>query len=292
MSRLAWVNGRIVDEGEFCLRVRDRGFLYGDGLFETVRVYSGRPFGWDQHLARLAEGCSRLGISYPGELISSGAEELLRRVGDVDGSLRVTVTRGESGRGLLAPPALEPTVAITLSRGAPYDEHAYERGFKAITVSFPRNHLSPLVSLKTLNCLENVLGRREAEAAGADEGIFLNLRGEVAEGTISNVFIVLENREIVTPPLKSGILPGITRKLVIKLAVELGYSVYERPIFPSDILKAKEAFLTNSLLEVMPLVALDGKLIGRGLPGPATLDLRSAYREHVQKQSSGGGLCA
>lgn len=281
MSGVAWVNGRIVDEGEFCLSIRERGFLYGDGLFETARVYSGRLFAWNEHLARLAEGCRRLGIPYPGELISNGVEELLRHVGNADGSLRVTVTRGESGRGLLPPDALEPSVVIAIYRGEPYPEEAYKRGFKAVTVSFPRNNLSPLVCLKTLNCLENILGRREAAAAGADEGIFLNIRGEVAEGTLSNIFVVKEDHQVITAPLESGILPGITRKLVIRLAGELGYSVCERPLYPSDLLNAREAFLTNSLLEVMPLVALDGKPIGGGLPGQAARELRSAYRECV-----------
>ncbi len=284
MLGAAWVNGRMVDEGEFCLSIRDRGFLYGDGLFETARLYKGRLFAWDEHLARLAEGCRILGIPFPGEMISSGIEELLRCVGEIDGSLRVTVTRGESGRGLLPPDALEPSVAIAIYRGEPYPEDAYERGFKAFFVSFPRNNLSPLVHLKTLNCLENILGRREAAAAGADEGIFLNFRGEVAEGTMSNLFVVEEERRIVTAPLESGVLPGITRRSVMELAGELGYGVYERPLYPSDVLKAREAFLTNSLLEVMPLVALDGKPIGGGVPGRVARELRGAYRERVWKR--------
>lgn len=279
MSGVAWVSGRMVADGKCCLSIRDRGFLYGDGLFETFRVYGGKPFAWEQHLARLAAGCRRLGIPYPGQMIAAGTEEVLRTIGSADGSLRITVTRGEAGRGLLAPPELEPTVAITFSQGELYSAEAYRRGFRAVTVSFPRNHLSPLVRLKSLNYLENLLGKQEAAAAGADEGIFVNLRGEVAEGTISNIFIVLENRLIVTPPAESGLLPGITRRLVMRLAGKLGYRVCERQVFPGDFFRADEAFLTNSLLEVMPLVSLDGNRVGTGSPGPVARELRDAYRQ-------------
>ncbi len=281
MSGIAWVNGRIINEEEPCLSVRERGFLYGDGLFETVRVYGGKPFAWERHLARLSAGCERLGIPYPGRLIADGTRDVLRALGPADGSLRVTVTRGEAPRGLLAPPGTKPTVVITFSAGEPYSPEAYGRGFRAVTVSFPRNQLSPLVRLKTLNYLENLLGKQEAAAAGADEGIFLNLKGEVAEGTISNIFLVLEDRQITTPPPESGLLPGITREWVITLAGKLGYSVCERLVFPRDFLRAREAFLTNSLLEVMPLVALDGKPVGTGSPGPVAKALRDAYREMV-----------
>lgn len=279
MSGVAWVNGRIINEEEPCLSVRERGFLYGDGLFETVRVYRGRPFAWERHLARLEAGCARLGMPCPGQLIADGTRDVLGTLGPADGSLRVTVTRGEAPRGLLAPPGTKPTVVITAGEGEPYSQEAYERGFRAVTVSFPRNQLSPLVRLKSLNYLENLIGRQEAAAAGADEGIFLNLRGEVAEGTISNVFLVLGDRRIVTPPPESGLLPGITREWVITLAGKLGFSVCEQPVLPRDFLRAQEAFLTNSLLEVMPLVALDGAVVGTGAPGPVAQALREAYRE-------------
>lgn len=283
MSGIAWVNERIIDEEEPCLSVQERGFLYGDGLFETVRVYQGRPFVWQRHLARLVAGCERLQMPCPVQLVTEGMDRILGTFGPTDGSLRVTVTRGKVPRGLLAPQG-KPTVVITASIGEPYSPDAYERGFKAVTVSFPRNQLSPLVGLKSLNYLENLLGKQEAAAAGADEGIFLNLMGEVTEGTISNVFLVLGDWRIVTPPPESGLLPGITREWIIMLASKLGFSVSEQPVFPQDFLKAREAFLTNSLLEVMPLIALDGVAIGNGAPGPVARALREAYREIAVKQ--------
>ncbi len=254
MSACAWVNGSFVSGDEPCLGFRERGFLYGDGLFETVRVYQGKPFALKQHLARLREGCQVLKIPYPREEVEKGLRE----------------------------------VVISADVGEPYPQEFYGRGFRAVTVSFPRSQFSPLVSLKSLNFLENVLGRLEAAARGADEGIFLNLRGEVAEGTISNLFLVFPGNLIITPPLESGILPGITREIVIRLARERGFVLEEKAVFPEDFRRAKEAFLTNSLLEVMPLVAVDGREIGSGKPGCVALFLRKAYQEYVFQEVAAG----
>lgn len=281
MSGCLWINGRIVGEDQFCIRAGDRGMLYGDGLFETVRLYRGKPFVLEQHCARLKDGCTKLNISYPEKEIESGIKQVLENAGHLDGSLRITVTRGESSRGILPPSDTSPTVIIKCQWGDVYSPVLYERGFRAVTISFPRNHLSPLVRLKTLNYLENVLGRMEAANAGVEEGIFLNFDGDVAEGTVSNVFLVLEEG-IATPPLESGLLPGITRDLVIMLALQSGLNVSERPVRKEDFARATEAFLTNSLLEVMPLVSLDGKPVGNGRPGPVSVALRHAYHQYVE----------
>ena len=312
MSGLTWVNGRFVPPGEACLEAGERGFLFGDGLFETVRLYAGagpaeaggRPLGaarapaWPRHAARLAGGCRTLGIPYPGEEIAAGLEAVLaainrgrmpeamysaffrpgRRPGcgggqakDLQaesgsqsggaptsvaepgamgaqgagrepgaggaGSLRLTVTRGAHPpgvRGLAPHRELRPTVVITANPGEPYPPDAYCSGQRAVTVSFPRNHLSPLVRLKSLNCLENVLGRREAVAAGADEGIFFNARGELAEGTVSNVFLLFDGGRLVTPPVGSGLLPGIAREIVLAVGGVLGLVVSEEAVRRRD----------------------------------------------------------
>jgi len=288
VSACAWVNGSFVSGDEPCLGFRERGFLYGDGLFETVRVYQGKPFALKQHLARLREGCQVLKIPYPREEVEKGLQEVLGSGNLQEGTLRITVTRGEAGRGLLPSSDIKPTVVISADVGEPYPQEFYGRGFRAVTVSFPRSQFSPLVSLKSLNFLENVLGRLEAAARGADEGIFLNLRGEVAEGTISNLFLVFPGNLIITPPLESGILPGITREIVIRLARERGFVLEEKAVFPEDFRRAKEAFLTNSLLEVMPLVAVDGREIGSGKPGCVALFLRKAYQEYVFQEVAAG----
>lgn len=288
MSSIAWVKGRLISGDELCFGVKERGFLYGDGLFETVRVYQGKPFAWAQHYARLAAGCEKLRIPYSGEEIETGIRMVLDAGKLMDGSLRITLTRGESPRGLLAPPETKPTLVITGQPGEPYPPAAYTRGFRAVIIGFPRNHLSPLVKMKSLSCVENVLGRLEAAAAGVEEGIFLNLKGEVTEGTISNIFLVFGNNLIITPPLESGLLPGITREIIIGLADKLGFSVAEKIVFPQDFKKAQEAFLTNSLLEVMPLISLDGAPIGRGRPGSITAALRGAYQNYILQKLLAG----
>ncbi|MDH7479033.1 MAG: aminotransferase class IV [Syntrophomonadaceae bacterium] len=282
MSTFAWVKGQLVDETAFCLKINDRGLLYGDGLFETIRVYQGRPFSRRQHCARLADGCKALKITYPEPEIEIGTAAVLKENRLVEGSLKIIITRGESSKGLLDSQILKPSVVITAKAGTPYSALLYKRGFRAVTVSFPRNHLSPLARLKSLNYLENILGRREASAAGADEGVFLNLLGEVTEGTASNIFFVF-NESIVTPPQESGLLPGITRATVISLARQLGIPCIEKTVLPSDFKRAEEIFLTSSLLEIMPLVILDGHPVSKGQPGPITEILRKAYRKHVQQ---------
>lgn len=271
MPGIAWVNGEIGDLNRPRFGVRERGFLYGDGVFETLRLRDGLPQDWKEHRQRLCQGCSALKIPCPWDDVEAGVAEVTARIGN--GVLRVTVTRGESPRGLLPHPDSRPTVVVVGQDEEPYPRDIYERGMHACLVSFPRNHLSPLVRLKSLNCLENILGRLEAAAAGSHEGIFCNYLGEVAEGTTSNVFIVLEGR-IVTPSPASGLLPGITRAKVMSLARELGIPVVEGSVLPEDLLGAEEAFLTNSLMGIMPLVSVDGRRVGTGRPGPVTASLR------------------
>lgn len=285
MPVLTWIDGRFIPFGEPCLAAGERGFLYGDGLFETVRLYGARPFAWERHAARLAEGCRVLGIPYPEREIAAGLEAVLGAGDDNAGSLRLTVTRGANppgARGMLPHPGMRPTVVITARPGEPYPAEAYRSGQRAVTVSWPRNHLSPIVRLKSLNYLENILGRQEAAAAGADEGIFFNLRGELAEGTTSNVFLVFGDGRIATPPAESGLLPGIARSIALALGSGLGLAAGEQVITRREFDRAREAFLTNSLLGVMPLVSCDGRLFGSGAPGETTLRLLQAYRRHVQ----------
>jgi len=301
MSGLTWVNGRFIAPGEACLDPGERGFLFGDGLFETVRLYGGQAPVWPRHAVRLAEGCRTLGIPYPGEEIAGGLEAVLDALGTKGsgsepdaggaggaGSLRLTVTRGAHPpgvRGLAPRQELRPTVLITANPGEPYPPTAYRSGQRAVTVSFPRNQLSTLIRLKSLNCLENVLARREAVAAGADEGLFFNLRGDLAEGTASNVFLLFDGGRLITPPLESGLLPGIAREIVLAAGAALGLTVCEEATGRHGFQSAREAWLTNALLEVMPLVSLDGAPVGNGRPGELAFRMRQAYRDHVQSKS-------
>ncbi|NLZ28429.1 MAG: aminotransferase class IV, partial [Firmicutes bacterium] len=173
------------------------------------------------------------------------------------------------------------TFFVTSHAGIPYTPEQYRRGFRGALISFPLNEHSPLSGLKTLNCLDHVLGRKEAADRGCDEGIFLNQKHYLAEGTASNLFLV-KGGVLYTPPVEAGILPGITRALVIKLA-DKKIKLHEQNISPLFLKEADEAFLTNSLLEAMPLVAIEDEPIGRGEPGPVTADLRYLYREYLEK---------
>jgi branched-chain amino acid aminotransferase len=273
-----WLNGKLSEASVAVLHVSERGFLFGDGLMETLRIYDGRPWAMAEHRQRLAAGCAALGIDCPLAEIDTGLATLLSAAGLGEGSARITVTRGQAlRRGLLGTPGVSPTLLITAVPGQPYHAEAYQCGFQAVTVSFPRNQHSPIVNLKTLNCLENILGRNEAQVAGADEGIFNNLDGELAEGTVSNLFLVYQEGRLVTPPVACGLLPGIARQNVLELAPEIGLEACEEVIRPGNLGQAGEAFLTNSLMEVMPLVSLDGIKIGSGRPGPVARHLRQAY---------------
>lgn len=272
MSGIAWVNGYFVDPFKSFPGVHDRGFLYGDGLFETIRLHNHVPQYWKEHRDRLRHGCSVLKINFPGATISRGMEQVSRKL--QSGVLRLTVTRGgHPGRGFLPAGNPIPTVAVTGYPGEPYPEELYRQGFSGTLISFPRNHRSPLVKLKSLNCLENIIGKMEAASAGADEGIFVNCLGEIAESTASNIFLVIDDK-LLTPPPESGLLPGIMRARVLLLAKRLGINALQSKIYPQDFRRAGESFLTNSLLGIMPLVSINGQPVGNGRPGKVTELLR------------------
>lgn len=277
MSVIAWINGKFIDPPELSWEVQDRGFLYGDGLFETIRVDCCCPLYWKEHLARIRNGCAVLGISFPAEEVDKGVGEACLRL--ENGVLRLTVTRGKAiKRGLLPVQSGAATAVITGYSGEPYPEHLYNRGFKSQLISFPRSHLSPLVKFKSINCLENILGKKEADLAGADEGIFCNYRGEIAEGTTSNIFLSMAGK-LLTPPVECGLLPGIMRARVLLAANRLGLTVAQEKIYPLDFRKAEESFLTNSLLGIMPMVYFNGYPVGSGRPGKLTKMLRRKLQE-------------
>lgn len=277
-----WLNGSLRPVDQTPLEL-ERGFLYGDGLFETIRVYGGTPFMLGEHISRLTAGAALLGFA--AALRPKDLEEAVERTiaanGVEDGGVRLTVIRGR-GAGLYPVETGPPTVLVTVRVGTPYPPELYARGFRTAVVSFPRNERSPLVFLKSLNFLENILGKKEAAASAADEGLFLNTVGDLCEGTTSNVFLV-EQETVVTPAVSSGLLPGITRKIVLQVACEAGFRVEECAVRPERLFTAREAFLTNSLLEVMPLVTVGGRPVGTGRPGPAAQFFRELYREAVKK---------
>lgn len=273
------VNGEWLNGSEAFISAADRALLFGYGLFETVRVRRGRPLCLPRHLARLRRSAPVLGLALPWSAEELGAliTGAVTRQALTEGSVRLTVTAGPgpvsaSGGG----PA---GLMISVRVGEPYPPELYERGFRAVWASGRRNHRSSLCRVKSLNFLDNLLARREAEERGCDEALLLNADGDLAEGAVTNVFFVQGDR-LCTPHLGSGALPGVARGVVLDLVdVEkgLGLTPAEGRYAPADLLAADEAFLTNALLGVMPLVEIDGRPVGTGRPGSVTLRLRQAY---------------
>jgi len=269
MTEYICVNGNLVSRSQAAIPVIDRGFLYGYGLFETLRVLTRGPVFWEEHMQRLEDSALQMGLH---SLDRDSIKDMIFRTIEAnklyDGSLRVTVTAGAQ-RGSEDKDVLGPNVVVTTKHGIPYSDSNYRLGFRAGFLEIRRNENSPLVRLKTLNYLENILGRQEAFRFGWDEGIFLNNRGYLCEGTVSNLFLVGKG-ELLTPETGSGLLPGIVRKKVMDLALENNMQVKECRLKPRDLYEAEEAFLTNSLMGVMPLIAVNEKDIGSGAPGLMT----------------------
>lgn len=284
---LVFLNGDLVPQSTASVPVLDFGYLYGYGVFETVRCHQGVPFRLRQHLELLNQGAMRLDLPRP-----SGSYDLgvaVRRTvaanGLQDARVRITVSlQGEAA--LPVAPALKRlTVLVTAVGLTPPSSEKKAKGYRAILSTVRRNSHSPLASLKTLNYLESFLAREEARKRGADEAVMLNERGQVACAGSANLFAVVRGG-LVTPPTDAGIRPGVTRQAVLELAeTRLALPVREKPLTPEDLLQAEEAFLTNSILGVMPLVEIDAKPLGRGVPGAITGRVMAAYAGLVAQET-------
>ena len=265
------LNGRLLNAATARIDPADRGLLLADGLFETLRAYGGQPFALEAHLTRLAQGAEVLGLPMPAasELTQAVAETLAaNRL--TEASLRITLTRGSGPRGLLPPEHPTPTLLVTANPTG-----AAPAGWRARITAIRRNEHSPLSRLKTLAYLDNLLALRQAAAAGADEALMLNTGGRLAGGSRSNLFLVLSG-VLVTPPESEGVLPGIARRQLLALAAEAGIATRESPLSIEDLELATEAFVSNSVVEVVPLLAVDG---GGLPPGPVTGELARRYAE-------------
>ena len=283
MTELVYLNGSLVARDDARIAVLDYGFLYGFGLFETMRAYGGHVFRLDRHLDRLLRSAERLGIVVEGEALERAVTETIRANGLSDARIRLTVSIGE---GRVVPDPItcgEPTVLVVAGNYQPFSEEVYQKGFNAVIPSIHRNSQSPLSGMKTLNFLESMLARQEARTAGADEVLLLNEKGLLTEASMSNVFLV-GNGSLKTPGLESGVLPGVTREVVLELVGGLGMDVVECDITMADLMGAEEVFLTNSVMELMPLTGVEGKPVGSGKPGPVTQKLMTGYREMVRQE--------
>ncbi|MHC4199411.1 MAG: aminotransferase class IV [Planctomycetota bacterium] len=254
----------------------DRGFQYGDGVFETLRAEGGKVFFLEAHLERMRSGIDALGIDLPdaARVAREGLAAVLEKVGpEGAAALKVIVTRGTGPAGPSTRGDFAPSVVVTGS----VDPRGRPASMRAITSSVVRNERSPVARVKSLNYLEMVLARREAEARGAEEAIVLNTHGRVAEASAANVFAV-RGEGLLTPPVEEGCLPGIVRAEVLRLAPSVGLDVAVEPLTIGRLREADEAFLTNSRIGVVPLVEFDGKVVGRGEPGAVSGRVREALR--------------
>jgi branched-chain amino acid aminotransferase len=291
MEEIVYLNGSLVPRRQARVSVFDHGFLYGYGLFETMRAYHERIFLLERHLERLASGAEAIGLGerLAGLDLAGACRETLAANGLAEARVRLTVTNGVSDAFPWAEGPKTPTVVITARAFEPIPRAKYGRGYQAGIASTCRCANSPIAGVKSVDYLVNVLARREAAARGLDEALLLDDRGCLAEGGNSNVFFVRDGG-LVTPSLASGILPGITREVVIELAGEFDIKCREEDISLHNLEQFGEAFLTSSVIEVMPLVAVreaDGRLVtfGNGKPGAVTWQLMAAYREMVERET-------
>ena len=280
MEHVVYINGEFVNRGVACISAFDRGFLYGYGLFETMRSYEGRVFYLDRHIARLADSAAVLGIreALEPEKLEDGVLRTLKANGMEDARIRLTVTAGRGSRSIGLPPAGNLTTVISAEKLALPSAETYAKGLCASIVGIRRNGRSPLCRMKTLGYMENMLAHAEAIAAGCDEAILLNTDGCVAECSASNIFIVEEGR-LVTPPTDTGILPGITRGIIIDLASRLGIGLTQEAVSVDRMKGAQEVFITNSVIEVMPVAMIDGGDVGAGCRGKVAELLTAEYRK-------------
>jgi len=289
MAEVVYINGSLVPRSEARISVFNHGFLYGYGLFETMRAYNGTIFLLERHLERLGKSAKSIGIKLSGVDLSQACRDTLKANGLHSARIRLTVSNGDSDAFPWQEADSQPTVVVTAREYQPFPPEMYEKGFKAGVSSFVRSRCSSLSGIKSTNYLISVLARREVALKGLDEALLLNEDGYIAEGSTSNVFFI-KSSGLVTPPLESGILPGITRDMVIGIAGALGISVVDDNITLVDLPQFQEAFLTASTMEIMPLLMIqeqDGKenTYGSGEPGEVTRSLMAAYKERVVKET-------
>ena len=277
-----WLNGRIVDGDAAVVTVDDRGFRFADGLFETMRAYGGTVFRLNAHMERLHGGARRIGLELPDGLERAVAETLAAN-GLRNAAVRLVVTRGAGGDGLLPPRPATPTTVVTARQYVPR-ESWYRLGIRAIIARGRVNEHAATAGLKHLGYGDNVIARSEAHDAGCEEALLLDTAGHLAEATVCNIFVRVD-RVLLTPALSCGALPGITRQAVRELGTPLGLEVREVALDPEVLAQADEVFLTNTLREIVPLVAVDDVPVGAGRPGTVTLRLLEAYRTLVQSET-------
>jgi len=293
MAAIVNVNGRVSDQKDAVISVFDHGFLYGEGVYETLRTYNGQPFLFDRHMRRLRRSAEMLALPVPlaDAQIDVRFRETMRAAGlgdeGRDAYIRILITRGVGE--LTYDPAACPTpsVVVIVKPNVPPPREAFERGVTVSLVPIVRNHpgsVNPLI--KSNNLINNALAMQAAFRQGAFEGVMRNYRGELAECTQSNLFVVKHGAAL-TPPIDAGLLPGITREFLFEVGADAGIPLREVVLRDDDLFGADEAFLTSTTREVVPIVRVDDRKIGSGAPGPITLALLDGFRKKANALTQG-----
>ena len=292
MAATVNVNGTIADEAHAVVSVFDHGFLYGEGVYETLRTYHGQPFLFDRHMRRLRRSAGMLALPIPidDEEIDARFRETMRAAGlgggpDREAYIRLLVTRGVGDLSYDTMQCPSPSIVIIVKPQVDPAPEAYECGVPVVIVSTVRNHpgtVNPMI--KSNNLLNNALAMQEAVKRGGFEGVMRNYRGELAECTTSNLFVV-KNGAALTPPLDAGLLPGITREFLFEVGAEQHIPVRDAVLRDEDLFGADEAFLTSTTRELVPIVRVDDRPIGTGKPGPITRALLDAFRVTAEQMT-------
>jgi branched-chain amino acid aminotransferase len=289
MAATVNVNGRVSDQAHAVISVFDHGFLYGEGVYETLRTYNGQPFLFDRHMQRLRTSAGMLALEVPlsDADIEARFRDTMRTAGLGDGPareayIRILVTRGVGDLSYDPAGCPAPSIVVIVKPHVDPPRAAFERGVTVALVPIVRNHpgsVNPLI--KSNNLLNNALAMQEAFRRGGFEGVMRNYRGELAECTQSNLFVV-KNGAALTPNIASGLLPGITRAYLFEVGAEIGIPVREAVLHDEDLIGADEAFLTSTTRELVPIVRVDDKTIGAGVPGPITQALLQGFRRKAE----------
>jgi len=285
MSLKVWIDGKLYDKADAKVSVYDHGLLYGDGVFEGIRVYNGKIFECPAHIDRLwaSARAIRLNIPVSREQMCAAIEETVRANGFKDCYVRAVVTRGPGDLGINPQKSPRPSVFIITDLISVYPREMYEKGIAIITSSVMRNHPNALSArIKSLNYLNNILAKIEANDAGVSEAVMLNHEGYISECTADNIFIVRAG-EVQTPATTEGILEGVTRAVMLKLCRRLNIPCVERRLERHDLYVADECFLTGTGAEVIPVSKIDNREVGNGQPGPITRRLIDAFRAYIRE---------
>lgn len=279
-----WIDGELFPADEAKVSVWDHGLLYGDGIFEGIRIYNGKIFASDAHMARFSNSAKAIGLKLPMNCseIKAAMTATMEANKITEGYIRLVATRGVGTLGLSTRYTANPSIIIIAATIALYPKELYETGLSIVCSSYVRNHpnsVSPRV--KSLNYLPSILAKSEAQALGAHEAVLFNHLGHVAECSGDNIFIVSAG-QVHTPDTGAGILAGITREIIIRLARERGLEVFEKTLVRHDLYSAEECFLTGTAAEVIGVTSIDGRPVGTGRPGEITRMLQTAYEKYCR----------